>query len=80
MQRPPFALRPWLPLLLLGASATHAAEPAVTQFDTVSVTATRSERTLDKVPSTVSVQDERQIDQQNINNISDLVRYEPGVR
>ncbi|WP_286974913.1 TonB-dependent hemoglobin/transferrin/lactoferrin family receptor [Pseudomonas sp.] len=79
MQRPPFALRPWLPLLLLGASATHAAEPAVTQFDTVSVTATRSERTLDKVPSTVSVQDERQIDQQNINNISDLVRYEPGV-
>lgn len=78
-QRAPFARRPWLALLLLSPTLAPAAEPAASQFDTVTVTATRNEQTLDQVPSTVSVVGERQIDQQNINDIKDLVRYEPGV-
>lgn len=79
--RPPFARRPLLALLLLSPSLALAAEAAktATQFDTVTVTATRNEQTLDQVPSTVSVQTERDIDQKNVNNIQDLVRYEPGV-
>jgi hemoglobin/transferrin/lactoferrin receptor protein len=77
--RPPFARRSGLALLLLCPSLALAAEKAATQFDTVTVTATRSEQRLDQVPSTVSVQTERDIDQKNVNNIRDLVRYEPGV-
>ncbi|MBV7570424.1 TonB-dependent hemoglobin/transferrin/lactoferrin family receptor [Pseudomonas sp. PDM27] len=76
--RPPFAMRPWLCLLLLSPSLAFAAEP-VTQFDTVSVTATRTEQTLLQVPSTVSVHSEREIDQQNDKDLKDVVRYEPGV-
>ncbi|MDH1265560.1 TonB-dependent hemoglobin/transferrin/lactoferrin family receptor [Pseudomonas sp. GD03944] len=79
LRRPPFARRPWLALLLLSPSLAMAADKAATQFDTVTVTATRSEQTLDQVPSTVSVQTERDIDQKNVKNIRDLVRYEPGV-
>ncbi|BAN50610.1 TonB-dependent hemoglobin/transferrin/lactoferrin family receptor [Metapseudomonas resinovorans] len=83
--RPPFALRSRFALLLLCPSlalaAEEAAERTATQFDTLTltVTATRSEQRLDQVPSTVSVITERQIDQKNVNNIRDLVRYEPGV-
>ncbi|MBM7063136.1 TonB-dependent hemoglobin/transferrin/lactoferrin family receptor [Pseudomonas sp. UL073] len=79
--RPPFARRPLLALLLLSPSLALAAEATktATQFDAVTVTATRTEQTLDKVPNTVSVHTEREIDQQNINDIQDLVRYEPGV-
>ncbi|WP_017936851.1 TonB-dependent hemoglobin/transferrin/lactoferrin family receptor [Zestomonas thermotolerans] len=79
--RPPFARRPLLALLLLYPSLALAAEEArtATQFDTVTVTATRAEATLDQVPSTVSVQTERDIDQKNVNNIQELIRYEPGV-
>ncbi|WP_419711052.1 TonB-dependent hemoglobin/transferrin/lactoferrin family receptor [Pseudomonas sp. NFX224] len=76
--RPPFAKRPWLSLLLLSPSLALAAE-TVTQFDTVSVTATRTEQTLLQVPSTVSVHTEREIDQHNDKDLKDLVRYEPGV-
>ncbi|AWY39898.1 TonB-dependent hemoglobin/transferrin/lactoferrin family receptor [Pseudomonas putida] len=76
--RPPFAKRPWLSLLLLSPSLALASEP-VTQFDTVSVTATRTEQTLLQVPSTVSVHTEREIDQHNDKDLKDLVRYEPGV-
>ena len=78
-KRPPFARRPWLALLLLSPSLALAAEEAATQFDVITVTATRSEQKLDEVPSTVSVHDEREIDQRNVKNIKDLVRYEPGV-
>src|SRR3990167_1273553 len=77
--RPPFAHKPWLVLLLLSPSLAVAADKTPTQFDTVTVTATRTEQTLDQVPSTVSVQTERDIDQKNVKDIKDLVRYEPGV-
>ncbi|WP_296249891.1 TonB-dependent receptor [Pseudomonas sp. UBA4194] len=45
----------------------------------LTVSATRQEQTVDSVPSSVSVQDRAQLDRDNVNNIQDLVRYEPGV-
>jgi hemoglobin/transferrin/lactoferrin receptor protein len=48
-------------------------------LDATTITATRSAQTLAEVPSTVSVQTEQDIDQKNVKNIQDLVRYEPGV-
>ena len=45
----------------------------------VTVSATRSAQDVGQVPSTVSVQTREQLDRQNVNNIQELVRYEPGV-
>ncbi|MBO9552688.1 TonB-dependent receptor [Pseudomonas sp.] len=45
----------------------------------VTVSATRSAQDVSQVPSTVSVQTREQLDRQNVNNIQELVRYEPGV-
>lgn len=75
----PFPAKPLVIALLMANTAAIAAEKSATKFDAITVTATRSEQKLSAVPSTVSVQDERQIDQQNINNIQELIRYEPGV-
>ncbi len=77
--QPPFYVKPLLIALIAVNSAAIAAEKPATKFDAITVTTTRSEQKLSEVPSTVSVQDERQIDQQNIKNIQDLIRYEPGV-
>ena len=80
LPKPPFGLRPWLMLLLVSPSLALANDtrPA-TQFDAMTVTATRSEQAIGDVTSTVTVVSEKEIDQQNINNIQDLVRYEPGI-
>ena len=77
--RPPFQRKSLLIALLLANSAVLAGEKTATRFDAITVTTTRSEQKLSEVPSTVSVHDERQIDQQNINTIQDLIRNEPGV-
>ncbi|WP_416772050.1 TonB-dependent receptor [Pseudomonas sp. RHF3.3-3] len=45
----------------------------------VTISATRQEQDVSSVPSTVTVQDRQQLDQQNVNTIKQLVRYEPGV-
>ncbi|MGF6392685.1 TonB-dependent receptor [Pseudomonas plecoglossicida] len=45
----------------------------------MTVSATRSAQDVSQVPSTVSVQTREQLDRQNVNDIHDLVRYEPGV-
>lgn len=52
---------------------------AALTLDQVTVSATRQERDVSSVPSTVSVATREQLDRQNVNNIRDLVRYEPGV-
>ena len=72
--RPPFRPKPLLIALLLSNSAAIYAEKPITQFDAITVTSTRSEQKLSEVPSTVSVHDERQIDQQNIKNIQEIGR------
>ncbi len=77
--RPPFHRQPLLFAFLLANTTAFASEKPATRFDAITVTTTRNEQKLSEVPSTVSVHDERQIDQQNINNIQDLIRYEPGV-
>lgn len=60
--------------------ATPAAPHAVpTQLDAVTTAAMRSRRPLDDVPATVSVITTENIDRENMQDIRDLVRNEPGV-
>jgi len=81
-----------LPALLAGAATialgivpalAQAPAPAgdakPTELDAITVTATRMEQSLRDVPATVTVIDDQEIDARNVNNIRDLVRYEPGV-
>ncbi len=49
------------------------------QPETVIVTATRTEKSVEDVAATVSVISVEQIEREISNNIADLVRYEPGV-
>lgn len=55
------------------------ASSSVIALQQVTVSATRSAQDVNLVPSTVSVQTREQLDRQNVNNIQQLVRYEPGV-
>lgn len=71
------------PLLLaaLPAAALFAgtAEAQDLKLDTLSVTATRSEKSTFETPQTVTVIDDRDLERQNVNRPADLTRYEPGV-
>ncbi len=58
------------------AQVTAAADQ---QLPPVSVSATRTERPVEDVPGTVTVIDEKTIERNVMKDISDLVRYEPGV-
>jgi hemoglobin/transferrin/lactoferrin receptor protein len=59
--------------LAQGAPATEQQLPAV------SVTATRTERAVTDVPGTVTVIDQQTIERNVMKDISDVMRYEPGV-
>ena len=48
-------------------------------LEQITVSATRQAQEVVSVPSTVSVHDRAELDRQNVNNIRDLVRYEPGI-
>lgn len=63
------------------ASVALAQEPAraPTVLDTVTSTATRTDRAVGDVPATVTVIDAEEIERRNVNNTRDLIRYEPGV-
>ncbi len=50
-----------------------------TQLDAVTTAATRNRRPLDEVPATVSVITTEDIDRENMQDVRDLVRNEPGV-
>jgi hemoglobin/transferrin/lactoferrin receptor protein len=50
-----------------------------TQLDAVTTAATRNRRPIDAVPGTVSVITTEDIDRENMQNMRDLVRNEPGV-
>ncbi|MFN3580795.1 MAG: TonB-dependent receptor plug domain-containing protein, partial [Pseudomonas sp.] len=84
---PPFSYHPLtrslLPCLLmlpLSLAARADERPsAVSQFDTLTVTATRQEERVGDVAGSVSVIDAQRVDRENINDIQDLVRFEPGV-
>src|SRR5690606_32466975 len=47
--------------------------------DPVTITATRTEKNLDEVPATVTVLSDKQIEDELVTDIKDLVRFEPGV-
>lgn len=75
--------RPSIPALLLAASLPAYAAAAETEdtylLDEVTVTATRSEARVSQVPVSVSVITAARMEKQLVENIEDLVRYEPGV-
>ncbi len=49
------------------------------ELERITVTATRTERAIEDVPSTVSVIDRERMDRELVRDLEDLVRYEPGV-
>ncbi|GAB7527717.1 TonB-dependent receptor [Pseudomonas sp. 3A(2025)] len=55
------------------------ANSSVLSLEQTTVSATRQAQDVSTVTSTVSVHTREQLDRQNVNNIRDLVRYEPGV-
>lgn len=61
------------------ALAADTVEADVAEVDKVTVTATRTETSVLAVPATVSVVTDREIEDGLINDIKDLVRFEPGV-
>ena len=61
------------------ALAEEAAEDATLAEETITVVATRTERRLGEVATTVSVKTAEQIEEEVARDISDLVRFEPGV-
>ncbi|HEY5803265.1 MAG TPA: TonB-dependent hemoglobin/transferrin/lactoferrin family receptor [Lysobacter sp.] len=61
------------------ATGAAAAAGAATEFDRIVVSATRTERALDDVPSVVTAIDREQMDRKLVRNLKDLFRYEPGI-
>src|SRR5690606_65240 len=61
------------------AQSTSAPNEAIRTDDQVTVTATRTEKSLDDVPATVTVLSDKQIEDELVTDIKDLVRFEPGV-
>lgn len=59
------------------AAAVAAAEP--TDLEVVTVTATRTERAVADVPSSVSVISRERMDRELVRDLKDLFRYEPGI-
>ncbi len=68
-----------LPAVSMAAGAEVAAVADSTLVEPVTVVATRSEKQVDSVPSTVSVITANDIEDQLATDIKDLIRYEPGV-
>ncbi|MFT4254068.1 MAG: TonB-dependent hemoglobin/transferrin/lactoferrin family receptor [Caulobacter sp.] len=66
-------------LAAAGAHAAEAPEADVAEVDKITVTATRSEKSVLDVPATVTVTTAQEIEDGLIADIKDLVRFEPGV-
>ncbi|MDG5497794.1 TonB-dependent hemoglobin/transferrin/lactoferrin family receptor [Niveispirillum sp. BGYR6] len=76
-----------LPLVMLAMAGTAMAQGvpvteqqvAETQVSEITVIATRTPKTTVEAPATVSLIESKRIDDQMVNDIKDLIRYEPGV-
>src|SRR5687768_11176354 len=73
-----------VPTLILAAGVTWSGvslgqDEDTDQLDTVTVSATKIETSLHETPATVSVFSEQKIEAWLVNDIKDLVRFEPGV-
>ncbi|GFM88222.1 TonB-dependent receptor [Pseudomonas cichorii] len=83
--KPPFSLLPLAALTLLPlfspAQAASSSQPEAEQADTalkaVTVTATRRESSLQKVPVAVSVVDGEQLERENRNSVASIVQQVP---
>ncbi|MEC8231979.1 MAG: TonB-dependent hemoglobin/transferrin/lactoferrin family receptor, partial [Pseudomonadota bacterium] len=64
---------------LVSSVSVAEAIPGDAAFETITISATRSERDINEITSHVSVIDSEQSDAQVMTDIRDLVRYEPGV-
>lgn len=73
--------RPVVAILLVGLLGTPilAEEEAGDDLETITVVATRTERSLDEVAATVSVKTAEEIESELARDIADVVRFEPGV-
>ena len=86
MHRHPLTLALCLVLshALVGAAHADEVQPATgadsaTEFDRITVTATRTETALSDVPNTVDVIDREDMDKRIVRDLQDLFRYEPGI-
>lgn len=61
----------------VAAATSPPTEP--TALDTITVTASKAERKLSEVPATQSVIESEQLERELVEDLRDLVRYEPGV-
>lgn len=61
-----------------GSNAADA-DLAVDALGVITVTATRTPRAVEDTPGTVTVKTEAELEREVVNDIDDLVRYEPGV-
>ncbi len=73
-----------VPALILAAGAswsgvTLGQDADAGQLDIITVTATKIETPLHETPATVSVFGDEKIESRLVNDIKDLIRYEPGV-
>ncbi|MFN3236031.1 MAG: TonB-dependent hemoglobin/transferrin/lactoferrin family receptor [Pseudomonadales bacterium] len=68
-------------LLAVHSSQLHGAEPTSQQEvdDVITVVGTRTERALSDVAATITVKSAEDIERELARNISDLVRFEPGI-
>ena len=68
-----------LPSVAFGEEGTGYPLDIINELDRIIVSATLNERAVRDVASDVSVIDAAEIDRRQVQNIADLVRYEPGV-
>lgn len=68
-----------LSLWLACADAARAGEEAATELDTVTITASRTDRSMLDLPGTASSIDSDTMERRLLRTIKDVVRYEPGV-
>lgn len=66
-------------LSLLAAVPAHAEDITAPDEQEITVTATRTETDISRVPAVVSVITEEEIEENLVTDIKDLVRFEPGV-
>ena len=79
LSSPAWAQAPTAPAAADPTQAPPATQAVPTQLDAVTTAAMRSRRPLDDVPATVSVITTENIDRENMQDVRDLVRNEPGV-
>ena len=66
-------------IIALTQSTANAQSPSDFELEEISVIGTKTEKLIDEVPATVTVIREEKVNREIVRDISDLIRYEPGV-